>query len=147
VYIADHNNGHISVFLTDDQTSFTFGKEYLCCPFDVEVSPHNQLLVTDIVNHFMVVFSLNGTYTGNYPIGQSYPCSITTDSNGILFVTDNKCISIFDLNGKLINLDQQKLAVLLLALMVACMFGKRSCSSNLPFHSTCVSIAYCYCTP
>jgi len=88
----------------------SFGSDQLGSPYDVAVNVNNQLLVADYSNHCIVTFTLDGHYVGKFGKQGSnrgqlcYPCSLATDVNGFILVSDgNHRVSVFDCIGNFIH--------------------------------------------
>ena len=110
VYVADSKNRRISVFQNDSQFCTSFSSKRLGDPEDVIVNIRNQLLVADYEYHCIHIFNLNGHYITKFGVQGSdcgqlhHPRSLTTDSNGHIFVVDhNDRVSIFDKDGNFIH--------------------------------------------
>ena len=105
LYVADKGNKRISVFT--GQFCFTFRSDNLTSPYDVAVSPDNELLVADCDTHSICKFTLDGNYLGKFATRASdsgqldKPHSLATDLNGFIVVADtgNCRVSIFDKHG------------------------------------------------
>ena len=113
IYVADRQNNRISVFENDGKFSTIIGQKYLSRYFDIATNINNEILAADWENHCIHVFTLNGFYAKKMSMCKEIsglqlqcPCSITTDSNGFIFIADtttyNHCISIFDMMGNCI---------------------------------------------
>jgi len=110
VYVADRDNHRISVFNYNGQFYISFGSDQLDQPWDVVINFNNQLFVADNSHHCVVTFTLDGQFVGKfgtqgYDRGQlNEPFSISTDTDGFIFVTDyNHRVSIFDHVGNFIH--------------------------------------------
>jgi len=110
VYVADKGNRRISVFQSDGHFHTCFGSGHLGGPYDVAVSGNNQLLVADHCHKCIVTFTLDGLYVGKFDTQGSNscqinsPCSLTTDMNGFILVTNfNHCVSVYNHDGSLIH--------------------------------------------
>ena len=114
VYVADRDNGRISVFQNNGKFHGIIGKCLLSHTFDIAVNTNSEILVADWGHHCIHVFLLDGHYVGKIiPHVQTGrlelkdPCSVTTDSNGYILVADtsmhNHCIYIFDKIGNCIS--------------------------------------------
>ena len=111
VYVADSTANCIVKFYTNGQFCQIIGKGYLNNPNGVTVNCNNHLLVTNLSDDSVYIFTLDGQYLGKFgasgtKTGQlSCPRSITSDPNGFILVTDtcNHRISIFDNDGKYVH--------------------------------------------
>ena len=85
-------------------------KQFSRC-FNIAVNIHGKILVADWRHHSMYIFTLNGNYIDQVAIQKGTdvqlkePCSITTDSDGFILMTEfsNHCITIFDEIGNCIR--------------------------------------------
>ena len=108
VYVADSTANCIVKFYTNGEFCQIIGKGYLNNPNGVTVSCNGHLLVTNLTDDCVYIFTLDGQYLGKFGAsgskkGQlSGPRSITSDLNGFTLVTDtgNHRISVFDKDGK-----------------------------------------------
>ena len=111
VYVADSTANCIVKFYTSGQFCQIIGKGHLNNPNGVTVNRNNHLLVTNLGDDSVYIFTLDGQYLGKFgasgtKTGQlSCPRSITSDPNGFILVTDtsNHRISIFDNDGKYVH--------------------------------------------
>jgi len=110
VYVADKGNHRISVFQCDGQFCTSFGSDQLGGPYDIAFNGNNQLLVADHSHKCIVTYTLDGQYVGKFDTQGSYscqinsPCSLATDANGFILVTNfNHCITVYDHTGNLIH--------------------------------------------
>ena len=111
VYVADPTAKCIMKFNTNGQFCQLIGKGCLSNPNGVTVNSSNHLMVTDIHDNCIYVFSLNGQHLGRFGTSGSEidqmtsPRSITSDVNGFILVTDtgNHRITIFDKDGKILH--------------------------------------------
>lgn len=111
VYVADSTENCIVKFYCNGQFCQVIGKGHLNNPNGVAVNCTNHLLVTNLTDNSVYIFTLDGQYLGNFralgpAMGHlSGPRSITTDLNGFILVTDtgNDRIVIFDKDGKFVH--------------------------------------------
>ena len=111
VYVTDSTANCIVKFYTNGQFCQIIGKGHLNNPNGVTVNCNNHLLVTNLSDDSVYIFTLDGQYLGKFgasgtKTGQlSCPRSIISDPNGFILVTDtsNHRISIFDNDGKYIH--------------------------------------------
>ena len=79
--------------------------------FDVAINGSNQLLVADLANSCVFVFTLDGGYVGKIGTKGSDKCQlycpsgVAVDKHGCIFVTENgnRRVSVFDKNGTLVH--------------------------------------------
>ena len=126
LYIADSGNKRVSVFQTTGQFCLNIGEQLLSIPCDVTVTK-DVLLVAVYGQNCVYAFTLDGQSKGNFctlperqvelslqrcrqhqqssVASNMYPCSITTDLNGFVIVseTSKRCIEIFGNDGIHIN--------------------------------------------
>ena len=111
VYVTDATANCVMKFNTNGQFCQVIGKGYLNNPNGVTVNCNNHLLVTNLGNNSVYIFTLDGQYLGKFSSsgsgrGQlSSPRSITSDVNGFILITDtgNHRIAIFDKDGKCVH--------------------------------------------
>ena len=113
IYVADRDNGRISVFQNDGKFHGIIGKPQLSHYFDITINTNSEILVADWGHHCIYVFSIDGHCINNITpyvetgrLELKKPCSVTTDSNGFILVADtsmhNHRICIFDKIGNCI---------------------------------------------
>ena len=111
VYVTDATANCIVKFYTNGQFCQVIGKGYLKNPNGITVDCNDHLLVTNLGDDSVYIFTLNGQYLGKFGTsgsgrGQlSGPRSITSDSNGFILIADtsNHRIAIFDKDGKCVH--------------------------------------------
>ena len=111
VYVADSTANCIVKFYPNGQFCQIIGKGHLNNPNGITVNHNNHLLVTNLGDDSVYIFTLDGQYLGKFgasgaKTGQlSCPRSITSDPNGFILVTDtsNHRVSIFDNDGKYVH--------------------------------------------
>ena len=105
VYIADRQNNRISVFQNDGKFYSIIGQQQLSQHFNLSVDTYSKLVVADWRHHCIYTFTLDGQCTNTFTtkaaaaaIQLKAPCSVTTDSDGLILIADtcNHCIIIFD---------------------------------------------------
>jgi len=108
LYVADTENGRISVFCISSQAFHsTFGEQQLKRPHDVAVDNQAQLLVVDYSLHYVFIFSPQGDLVkkiggpGSQKGQLSYAYSVAVDPYGLIYVANsmNHRVSVFDRNG------------------------------------------------
>ena len=110
VYIADRDNGRISIFQNDGKFYSIIGQQQLSKSFDIAVNINSEILAADWGHHCIFVFSIDGhcinKITPNVENGRLElrdRCSVTTDSNRFIVVADtsmhNHRIYVFDKLG------------------------------------------------
>ena len=106
VYVVENGGKRISVFHCDGQFSHIIGSGHLNSPWYAAVS-NDQLLVANWGHNYISTFTLDGNYVGKYDTRGTgreqlnYPCGITTDMHGFIFVSENlkNRVSIFNKEG------------------------------------------------
>ena len=99
-FIADYDNSRISVFQVSGQFQCIIGKGVLGTPYNVAIDTKNRLLVTDHGKGCIFSFNLAGRYLGKFSNTTMVPLGIATDSTGLVFVTSQNEILIFDEDEK-----------------------------------------------
>ena len=111
VYVADRENHRISVFKNDGKFYSVIGQQQLSKHFDIAININSEILAADWGRHCLYNFTLDGhcinhitlcNRTGSMELKD--PCSVTTDSNGFIFIADtsNHYVSIFNKIGNCI---------------------------------------------
>ena len=111
VYVTDATANCVVKFYTNGQFCQVIGKGYLNNPNGVTVNCNNHLLVTNLGDDCVYIFTLDGKYLGKFGTSGpgreqlSCPRSITSDLNGFILITDtgNHRISIFNKDGKYVH--------------------------------------------
>ena len=108
MYVADRQNNRISVFRKNGQFSGTIGQQHLSQCFDIsvdhDIDKYFELVVADWRHHCIYTFTLDGEWTNTFTtkaagsVQLKTLCSVTTDSDGVIFITDtcNHTVLIFD---------------------------------------------------
>ena len=114
VYVADRLNNRVSVFQNNGKFHSIIGQRKLSQYFDLTINIDDEILVADWGHHWIYTFTLDGHYINSITLhkgidrlGLSSSCSITTDSNRFILITDTSmhkhCIFIFDKIGNCKN--------------------------------------------
>ena len=104
VYVADRQNNRISVFQTNGKFCTVIGQRHLSQYFDIAVDTYSELVVADWRHQCIYTFTLDGHCTNTFTmkgagsVQLKEPCSVTTDSDGLILIADtcNHCVVIFD---------------------------------------------------
>ena len=112
VYVADRDNLRIAVFSQEGKLVHTFGskggeKGEFNWPSALATSPDgHHLYVSKRDNHRVQVFTLEGQFVREFGTSQlKGPRGLTVTADGSVLVADigNKCVAVFDKEGKLIH--------------------------------------------
>ena len=93
-----YDNSRISVFQVNGQFQCIIGKGVLGTPYNVALDTKNRLLVTDHGKGCIFSFNLAGRYLGKFSNTTMVPLGIATDSTGLVFVTSQNEILIFEVH-------------------------------------------------
>ena len=104
VYVADRQNNRISIFQNNGKFCTVIGQQHLSQYFDIAVDTYSELVVTDWRHQCIYIFTLDGHCTNTFTMGGAgsvqlkEPCSVTTDSDGLIIIADtcNHCVIICD---------------------------------------------------
>ena len=112
VYVADRDNGRISVFQNDGKFCVFIGQKQLSQFFDITVKLNGEILAADWGHNCIHIFATDGHFINNLTLHKGTKslkfkghCSLTTDLNEYILIADtnNHCISIFDNIGNCLN--------------------------------------------
>ena len=94
VYVADRQNNCISIFQNNGKFCTVIGQQHLSQYFDIAVDTYSELVVTDWRHQCIYIFTLDGhctnafTMRGAGSVQLKEPCSVTTDSDGLILIAD-----------------------------------------------------------
>ena len=106
VFVADRDNGRVSVFHLNGRFSRIIGSGHLSKPWGVAVTTNNRLLVADYTNNCIFRFTLDGAYVDKFGDGHlSCPVAISTDLHDLVLVSENgkHRVSVFGKDGTFIH--------------------------------------------
>ena len=99
IYVADRQNNRISVFQNDGKFFSIIGQHHLSQYFDISIDTYSKLVVADWRHHCIYTFTLDGqctnTFTATGTMQLKEPCSVTTDSDGLVLIADTCNHTVF----------------------------------------------------
>ena len=109
LYVVDRDNYRVQVFQKDNTFSFSFGSQgsdpgQFQCPVRIVIDPNNNVLVTDLTNKCIHVFTHDGQFMQK--INSDSPLAITISPTGYLITghyADDNNIKIWSHTYELIN--------------------------------------------
>ena len=87
LYVLDHDRVCVLVFNPEGGFVREFANETFHCPTDILVTADDLVLVADVLNNRVAVFTLRGELVRDIPV--SKPHGLAVDSTGCLLVSDN----------------------------------------------------------
>lgn len=110
VFVCDTNNHRVQVFSVSNleylrEFNINLTAEGLANhtqPVDILVSNHGSLYITDPANETVLVFSSDEKYQFSWSSMSKVlksPRSIVADSDGLIYISDNHCLLVFQADG------------------------------------------------